>query len=61
MNLSYFRLSIEFSTPEIDPETWSWGMLTTLVGDDTTFDYKTIQIQELMPPPIYPAYVGEDY
>ena len=61
MNLSYFRLSIEFSTPEVDPEDWSWFMLSSLVGDDTTFDYKTLDIVELMPPSIYPAYVGGDY
>ena len=55
MNLSYFRLSIEFSTPEIDPEDWSWGMLSTLVGDDTVFDYRTLKILEIMPPPPIPA------
>lgn len=61
MSLSYFRFSIEFSTPEVDPEDWAWGMLSTVFADSCVLDYKTLEIQELMPPPLYPAYVGEDY
>ena len=52
MTLSYFRVSIEFSTPEVDPETWAWGMLSTMVSDDCVFDYKTLDIREIMPPPL---------